>query len=201
MPLKTIFHSDDLYLLVEDFFPARSRKDHRRSHWLVPRKGPVDSLNKLTAETRPVSEYASAGWLVRRCWCDSSSWPCLFSDMNTCPGLIPSKLGNLTVLLKLDLFCNKLTGETNMCISGFVDIHCVCRDVRDLFDCRVYGGKNLEQDSQTSGFFCLLKDVGRTPYPARRFFCPLSHVANNQLYQLYQLSTINYQLSGEADTD
>ena len=90
--------------------------------------------------------------------------------MNTCPGLIPSKLGNLTVLLKLDLRCNKLTGETNMCISGFVDVHCVCRDVRDLFDSRVCGGKNLEQDSQTSGFFCLLKDVGRTHHTQRDDF-------------------------------
>ena len=73
--------------------------------------------------------------------------------MNTCPGLIPSKLGNLTVLLKLDIFCNKLTGETNVGISGFGDVHCVCRDVRDLFDPGIYGGKNQEQDSQTSGFF------------------------------------------------
>ena len=73
--------------------------------------------------------------------------------MNTCPGPIPSQLGNLAVLLKLDLSCNNLTGETNVCISGFVDVYCICHDVRGLFDSGIYGGKNQEQDSQTSGFF------------------------------------------------
>ena len=61
--------------------------------------------------------------------------------MNTCPGLIPSQLGNLVVLLKLDLSCNNLSGETNVYISGFVDVYCVCHDVRGLFDSEIYGGK------------------------------------------------------------
>ena len=73
--------------------------------------------------------------------------------MNTCSGLIPSELGNLAVLLKLDLSCNNLIGETYVCISGFVDVYCVSHDVRGLFDSGMYEGKNQEQDSQTSGFF------------------------------------------------